>query len=72
MFDDSYILSLLGPLVAVLIVFFLLMLLLRELVCWYWKISLINENLDLMDGTTKEIRREIRDLATSNISHSMK
>ena len=33
MFDDSYILSLLGPLVAVLIVFFLLMLLLRELVC---------------------------------------
>lgn len=26
MFDDSYILSLLGPLVAVLIVFFLLML----------------------------------------------
>lgn len=72
MFDDSYILSLLGPFVAVLIVFFLLLLLLRELVCWYWKISLINENLDLMDGTTKEIRREIRDLATSNISHSMK
>lgn len=46
----------LGGIILVGFIVFLVILLMRELVCWYFKISLMNQNLDLIDLTTKEIR----------------
>lgn len=49
----------LGGIILVAFIVFLVILLMRELVCWYFKISLMNQNLDLIDLTTKEIRKFI-------------
>ena len=46
----------LGGIIIVGCIVFFVILLLRELICWYFKISLMNQNLDFIDLTTKEIR----------------
>lgn len=49
--------------VAVLVVLFIL--LIRELVCWYWKINLIKETLGTIDAKLEQFQKSNHALETS-------
>lgn len=66
----SYMFETLGGIIIVGLIVVLVVLLIRELVCWYFKINSMYQSLEIISKETKEMRNEVNQL-DSHMSYSL-